>query len=190
MTDQKTDSEADNPAKPAKGVTLKGLQGGEPRKAGPVKGVKSLRWDRDPEILLRLETVAMMMVQGATVRMIAAAMGYSPTTAQKDKQRVETLWRREVEEAIDKHRAKSIAELSYIKSQAWATWRELSAVEKKKHLASIMRTIIEADDKINDLLGTKRPSTVNITHLSNPRELSDDELAAIAAGDYPTAGGQ
>jgi hypothetical protein len=181
-----SDSEPKTPQEQGQGVTLEGVT--EKGKAGPKKGRRSVRWDRDPEILYRLEQVAIMMTQGASLRMIAEAMSYSHTTAQKDVARVYTLWDREAAENVERHRLFSIGQYRLIQREAWSVWRGMSADDKKRTV-NPLRMIAEAESQIVGLQGTKKPEEVSLIRKMDPRELTDDELAAIIAGDNKTAGG-
>ena len=151
--------------------------------AGPRKGRKSIRWDRDPEILYRLEQVAIMHLQTASLRQIAEAMGYSHTTAKKDVERVYTLWQREAAEKVENQRLRSIANYRFVQAEAFSVWRELSADDKKKTFTPL-RVVMEAEREIMNLQGTKAPEVLSIKDddLFDPKELTDEQLAAIAAG--------
>jgi hypothetical protein len=175
-----TDSKPNEAPQPQTGVTLKGVTKGT--RAGPKKGTRSVRWDRDPEILYRLEQVAMMMTQGASLRMIAEAMDYSHTTAQKDVARVYTLWEKEATEKVERQRLFSINQYRLIQIEAWSVWRNMTKEERKKTV-NPLRMIAEAESQIVSLQGTKSPEEISLTRKTDPRELTDDELAAIAAGD-------
>jgi len=141
------------------GLTHKGVTGS---KAGPKTGVKSPRWDQDHDILLRLETVAIMVLQGASLRQIAEAMGYSHETARKDRERVRLLWRREAVDQVVEARNQSIAQIRLVQSEAWAVWRDMSR-EERKHMPAPLKTVLDAERQIIELQGSGLPAEHDVT---------------------------
>jgi hypothetical protein len=129
---------------------------GSSQGAGPKPGKKGIRWDRDPDILMRLEAVAGMLVRGAKLQMIAAAMQYSMTTAKRDVARVRLLWAREASAKAEAARDQSIAQLRAVQQQAWARW-------DAEHKAGFLRIVVDCEQVIADWLGiTKRETTVTL----------------------------
>lgn len=125
------------------------------------KGKKNVKWDRDPEILARLETVAQMIVRGARAWQIADSLGVSITTANRDIRRVRTLWSREAKKGVEKARQESIAQVRAVQQQAWMRY------DADKGLASL-RLILESERDIVALEGTSAPSGVEITSGGQP----------------------
>ncbi|GAB4528457.1 MAG: hypothetical protein OHK0046_47300 [Anaerolineae bacterium] len=151
-----------------------------PKPNQPVRrpGKKSIRWDNDPEILLRLSSVASLMIQGAKQHQIATTMNVSLDTARRDMKRVRTLWRREAESKIEDARATSIAQFEEVKLQAWKEHRNSSSPREK---VAWLRVIMEAESKIIELQGTKSPVLMDVTTAGKPlepRAMTDDELLA------------
>ena len=146
---------------------------------------KAVNWDEDTDIMRRLSTVASMMVQGAKTYQIAETMGYSLRTAQRDCNRVRDLWMREAALSVEESRAANIAQYEEIKASAWRQYRQ----DKSYYW---LKVVMDAENRISELQGTKRPLGVDITSkgeaLFSAREMSDDELAAIIAGE-PSGGG-
>lgn len=154
---------------------------------------KNVAWDTDVEILARLATVANMMVQGAKAHQIAGALSVNIRTAQRDMQRVYTLWRRDSMQQVDDARAKSIAHYEEIKTRAWEGYRKVSSAMNGTYspkLASEQRSWLElamkAESHIDRLLGleiTKLDIQGKIEHTINPEELTDDQLTTIIMGE-------
>lgn len=156
---------------------------------------QNVAWDTDVEILARLATVANMMVQGAKAYQIAEALSVNIRTAQRDMQRVYTLWRRDSMQQVDDARAKSIAQYEEIKTRAWEGYRKVSSVmnETKSYspkLANEQRGWLElalkTQAQIDKLLGleiTKLDIQAKIEHTINPEELTDDQLTTIIMGE-------
>lgn len=119
-------------------------------------GKKSIRWDRDPEILARLPAVAAMMLRGARVWQIAEAMLYSDRTAKEDMKRVRTLWREEAGDGVSEQRDRSVAHLREVQAHAWAKF-------DKSGDSRWLRVIREAEADIIRLQGTSRPIDVNVS---------------------------
>lgn len=152
------------------------------------EGKKSIRWDQDAEILARLTTVAAMMIQGAKGWQIAEALGYSLRSAYRDIDRVDTMWKREAANSVEQSRVRSIAQYREIQTQAWQQYRST----KKE---SWLRIAMDAQSQIDALEGTRKPVGVDVTTggeklTFNAKELTDDELAAIAAGSRSRTSGK
>jgi hypothetical protein len=161
---------------------LLGIGGNEEgvTKAGPEKGKKSTRWDDDLKILLRLEVVASMMAQNASLRQIAAALNYSTTTARKDLARVRTIWRKVATEKLEKARARSVAVHMEIESEMWNIWRAMNTDEKKRGV-HVLRTVIMAEKEVASLQGTIQApeQTLNLkgtAHAKDPLEDKDSDI--------------
>lgn len=115
---------------------------------------KRVPWDRDPNILRRLEVTAQMLLAGATLVQVAEATDCSVDTVKRDRKRVEELWRRESVDKVETLRGKSIAQYRRIQTQAWAEWQ-------KTHKGMYLRIISDTEEKISDLQGTKAPIQVD-----------------------------
>lgn len=154
---------------------------------------QNVAWDTDVEILARLATVANMMVQGAKAYQIAEALSVNIRTAQRDMQRVYTLWRRDSMQQVDDARAKSIAHYEEIKTRAWEGYRKVTSSMNGTYspkLANEQRSWLElamkAESHIDRLLGleiTKLDIQGKIEHTINPEELTDDQLTTIIMGE-------
>jgi hypothetical protein len=156
---------------------------------------QNIPWDQDIEILARLATVANLMVQGARGHQIAEALSIPIRTAQRDMQRVFTLWRRDSMQQVDDARAKSIAQYEEIKTRAWEGYRKASAEMSQSRVYSSkianqqqswLELAMKAQAQIDDLLGlkiTKLDIQGKIEHSINPEELSDDQLMTIIMGE-------
>jgi len=156
---------------------------------------KNIPWDQDEEILRRLATVANLIVQGAKGHQVAEALSIPIRTAQRDIQRVYTLWRRDSMQQVDDARAKSIAQYEEIKTRAWEGYRKASATMSEMRVYSPkiaseqrnwLETAMKAQAQIDKLLGleiTKMAVVGKIQHTINPEELSDEELLTIIMGD-------
>src|SRR3990172_2578037 len=159
---------------------VKPSEGGKPAKAGPKKGVKSKPWDEDPDILARLEAVAQMMLKGAKLWQIAAALNYSISTAKKDKERVKDLWQREAISDVIDARDRSIAQIRLVQLNAWQRF------EKDNNDPQWLRLVKDCERDIITLQGTERPvpQTLILENEDDQRpykDLSDAELAALLA---------
>jgi len=111
-------------------------------------------WDRDSVILRRLEVTAQLMIRGATNPQIADATSCSLDTARRDRERVEELWRRESQDTIQTLRARSVAQLREVQTQAWMEYR----ASKRP---SFLKIITDAEREITELQGTKAPMVVD-----------------------------
>lgn len=146
-------------------------------KNGPQKGKKSVRWDRDPVILLRLESVAQMMLRRARAWQIAETLDTSIATAKRDIRRVRILWRKASEHNIEEFRQGSLAQLFAIQQQAWTRFdgkqpSEEGSTERQAKKAGIrwLRLALECEREIMDLLGTKAPVKIAPTDPSGEKE--------------------
>lgn len=132
---------------------------------------KRVAWDRDPNILQRLEVTAQMILAGATLVQIADATGCSVDTVKRDRKRVEELWRRESVDKIETLRGKSIAQYRRIQAQAWAEWN-------KTRKGMYLRIISDTEEKISDLQGTKAPIQVDWRVEAEQHGIDTDALYA------------
>ena len=150
--------------------------GKRPRpKAGPKKGVKSVPWDEDPQILARLEPVSQMMLRRARLWQIGEALGYGITTARKDRERVKELWAREAAGAVDEHRQASLAQMRHLQQQAYAQYASTKDPQ-------LLRFVRECERDIILLEGTEKPSEHRLTLTGDERplkHLTDAELLAL-----------
>lgn len=148
-------------------------------------GKKSVRWDQDIEILQRLAVVSTMLLQGARPFQIAESMGTSLRTAFRDIGRVDELNRRAALADIETNRTRSIALLREVQTRAWELYRDS---EKTIDKLRALKEARECEEQIAALQGTKKPIGIDVTTKGDKltgvsaKELSDDELAGIAAG--------
>jgi hypothetical protein len=164
------------------------------------KGKKSVRWDRDPQILARLESVAQMMLRSARAWQIADALDVSLRTAKRDIRRVRTLWRRESERKIEESRQQSIAQIRAIQQQAWTEYDKVKRVgspvglpkaDKKGGKAAPPKTVgpksardgtawlklvRECEKDIVELEGTRAPLKVAPTDPTGEKEYGESGL--------------
>ncbi len=150
---------------------------------------KSVPWDKDPDILARLAMVATMMNQGALIHQIAAALGVSISTANRDVARVKELWRRASKDDIEDQRAASIASLIEIKTRAWEDYRAAKKSGGHGGMAAL-RLALDVEKEIAAMQGTKI-TKIDLTSqgesIADPRRYSDAELAAQLARLLPEA---
>jgi hypothetical protein len=144
----------------------------------PTKGKKSVRWDQDPEILARLESVAQMMSRGARPWQIAEALDTSLITARRDIRRVRILWNRESKKEIERSRQESLVRIKAVQQQAWARY---DAEPKKGY--RWLRLVLECEKQVIDIEGSKAPMKVAPTDPTgkkpyDPADLSDEERLA------------
>ncbi len=158
------------------------IDGEELAPVGPRKGRKSVAWMNDPAILMRLEIVSELMLQGGSNRRIGHALNYSHETARTDIERVRELWRKRATTLIVDQRAESIAQFRLLQEVAWSSW-------DKKHDLAALREIRECERQIVAILGTQAPKQIDML-LDDNRErpmenMTDEELQAILdADDY------
>lgn len=122
-------------------------------KAG--KGKISRGWRNDAEILNRLSTVADMMLRGHRAHQIAAALDCSLTTAKRDIARVRTMWSEESRSEIETAKDRSIEQYLLVIERAWQEF------ESKKS-SRFLSIIIEAQSKIDDIIGTRAPALLGV----------------------------
>jgi hypothetical protein len=152
------------------------------------KGKKSVKWDRDPDILARLEGVAQMMIRGAKAWQIAEAFDVSITTVNRDIRRVRILWRRESEQSIEESRQESLAKLRSLQQQALTEYdktarttfkgRDGQDVKGAKSSGAIrwLKFARECERDIVDLEGTRAPEKIAPTDPSGEKEYGSDGL--------------
>jgi Trp operon repressor len=143
---------------------------------------KSVAWDKDPDILARLNIVASMMNQGAKVHQIASSLACSISTANRDVARVKELWRRASKGEIEDKRAEVLAGLEEIKLLAYDDYR--AAKQEKRGGMAALRLALDAQKEIAAVLGVKI-TNIDLTSkgekISDARAWTDDELAALLA---------
>lgn len=176
MADEKTEQTKQDPPKPQILSQVAPAKGG---KTGPRKGEKSKRWDKDPVILARLESVSQMLLRGAKLWQIAEAFQYSITTAKKDVVRVRLLWADEARDKVSDNRDRSIAELRSLQTVAWAEY------DKNKKNLGALREIRECERLIVELQGTRAPLVVDLTKMSDA-ELVQHIASILGVQDSPT----
>lgn len=125
--------------------------------SAPRKGKRSRRWDRDPDVLMRLESVAQLMLRGAKIWQIAEAMGYSFSTARRDIQRVRKMWATETGHKLGELRDASVAQLREVQLRAW---QEYDKAQRKN--PSWLRLIRDCELDIVNLQGTKAPEVLDV----------------------------
>lgn len=134
------------------------------------KGKKAVRWDKDPDILFRLDTVAAMMLEGAKPYQIAASMHYDWNTAKRDMQRVEELWRRQIGKSIADKRSEAVAQWRHVLMHAWAQFRSSKNVVW-------LRVVTEAQANIDLIEGTRAPKEISVGISLSPE--AEKALAAL-----------
>jgi hypothetical protein len=156
----------------------------KPKVSLPRKGKRSVNWYDDVEILSRLSVVAELMLRRATAAMIAQTLNCSIITAKRDVGRVKELWRSQSLETITDHRAESVSQYRMVQQRAW---EEYLAKDKKTRDPRYLATVIDAQSKIDELEGTKKPTLALIGNVpldeKAPEELTDKELEHILLDD-------
>lgn len=77
-------------------------------------------WSQDPDILARLETVEAMYLDGYSNAAIAAAVGTSRVTVQRDLERLESVWLKHIEASQDRLRGRAVRRLEHVYQRALA----------------------------------------------------------------------
>jgi hypothetical protein len=152
----------------------------------PKKGKKSVRWDRDPEILARLESVNQMMLRGAQRWQIADALDISLRTASRDINRVRILRRRAAERDVEEKVNDSVGQFQAVRQEAWLRYDEIKKANPTA-AARWLKLITEATKEIGELWGLRKlsielsgPDGGPVEHkgvgLPNLDALSDEEF--------------
>jgi len=144
-----------------------------------------VKWSNDPEILARLEVVSELMLEGAKgwqiMQSISATLPegetYSWATAKRDMQRVRILWGQASEAEVIKNRDRSINQYRLIIQRAWRDYANSRVQPTGPRNTTILRTIIDAENHIAELQGTKSP----ILYV-NLEDMSDEQLDALSKG--------
>jgi len=136
---------------------------------------KNIKWDRDPEILARLETVAQMMIQGAQRWQIAQGLGVSLRTAARDMNRVRILWRRNTVEVLEDLRLEHREGIRFIQGQAYDQYLTDRADGYKW-----LKLALECERDLVDLDGVNAPLKVAPTDPTGKHEYSGDALSDTA----------
>jgi hypothetical protein len=151
-------------------------------------GKRKIRWDRDPDILARLEGVAQMMIRGGKAWQIADAFDVSLRTANRDIRRVRILWKRESEQSIEKSRQESLAKLRALQQQALTeydkvarqTFKDRDGKEikgaKTRGALQWLKFARECEQDIVALEGTRAPDKIAPTDPSGEKEYGSDSL--------------
>lgn len=140
------------------------------RKPGPVKGKKSVPWEQDPEILVVVERVSQMLLAGARIWQIAAAIQSSMPTAVEYAKRARKLWRDEARDQVKANRDRAVAQLRLLQTKVWAEVNKEDQLDIEK-----VRMIRQCEVDIAKLQGTEEPVSVRV------RNISDAELKAEVA---------
>lgn len=153
------------------GASERKLPEKERGKPGVPKGQKAVAWETDHAILLRLETVSAMMLQGAKMFQIAEALGYSLDTAYEDRKRVKRLWAQGSERSIRANRNRSIAQYREQQAEAWAEYRKYKS-------PSWLRLVMDIEDRITKLQGTEQHK-LDLTSKGKQVGVTVDDMADI-----------
>jgi hypothetical protein len=120
---------------------------------------------------------------GASYAAIGENLGISQQAAYKCVKRVLENILADTKENVETVRQMEIERIDRMIMSIWspATHGSLGAIDR----------VVKLSERRARLLGLDMPvkQDVSIQQKTNPKELTDDELAAIAAGDYPRAGG-
>jgi hypothetical protein len=119
------------------------------------KGKISKNWRNDAEILTRLAAVAEMMLRGAKSHQIAVALNESLTTAKRDIGCVRALWSEESRGEIEAVKDQSLEQYNLVITKAWAEF------EKNKS-ARFLSVVLDAQGKIDDIVGTRAPTLLGV----------------------------
>jgi hypothetical protein len=131
------------------------------------KGKRSIPFDEDPEIMVRLDAVSQMVIAGVKAHNIAATFDYSLASAKRDVARVKQLWNQQAQDGINEARATSLATYREIITR---TFEELGKPENagRKHL--LFGVIVAAQKEIDRILGVGPQSVV----VSGSVEVTED----------------
>jgi hypothetical protein len=155
------------------------------------KGKKSVRWDRDHQILARLESVAQMMLRSAHSWQIADALDVSIRTAKRDMRRVRILWRQASERKVEASRQQSIAQIRAIQQQAWTEYDKVKRIGSSKDgedgkgktgpksardATAWLKLVRECEKDIMELEGTRAPLKVAPTDPTGEKEYGESGL--------------
>lgn len=153
------------------GASERKLPEKERGKPGVPPGKKAVAWDIDPDILLRLETVSSMMLQGAKAFQIAESLGYSLDTAYEDIKRVKKLWRKGSERTVIGNRDRSIAQYREQQAEAWQQYR-------KDKSPAWLRLVMDIEDRVARLQGTEQHK-VDVTTKGKSIGVTVDDMSDI-----------
>jgi hypothetical protein len=113
------------------------------------KGKKSIPFDKDPEILARLATVAEMMLVGAKAFQIAASMNCSIATAKRDIGRIRQLWKDDARDEVDSFRPAALALYRLIIMRAWEEYGKKDNANKRDRYLTLIIATQKHMDRIN-----------------------------------------
>lgn len=115
------------------------------------KGKKSLAWNKDPEILARMERVEALVLAGHSNLAIAKFLKVSEPTVRRDRLRIAQLWRDKVGADIASMRGRSFSQYARIAKQADQQYK----ITKDPQF---LRIVLETERSIVNLLGTQLPA--------------------------------
>ena len=135
-------------------------------------GKKSVRWDRDPDIMFRLTEVAQLMIRGSTLPQIAQELEISIRTASRDVRRVKILWRRQAVREIEELRQSHRARLDWMFQQALEQFVDGKLKEEPapRGLQAWLRLAADIEGEIVNLDGAARPTKVALTDPEGKQE--------------------
>lgn len=135
-------------------------------------GKKSVRWDRDPDIMFRLTEVAQLMIRGNTLPQIAQELDVSIRTASRDVRRVKTLWRRQAVREIEELRQGHRARLDWLFQQALTQFMENQPAEgpPPRGLQAWLKLAADIEGELIDLDGVAKPVKVALTDPEGKQE--------------------
>jgi hypothetical protein len=112
------------------------------------KGKKSIAWDRDPEILARLASVAEMLLVGAKPYQIALALNEALSSAKRDVARVKQLWQEEARDEIDTSRNAALAQYKLVLMRAWDEYGKKENAGRKHLFLNIVTSTQKEIDRV------------------------------------------
>jgi len=135
-------------------------------------GKKSVRWDRDPDIMFRLTEVAQLMIRGSTLPQIAQELKVSIRTASRDVRRVKILWRRQAVREIEELRQGHRARLDWMFQQALNQFMagKLKEEPAPRGLQAWLKLAADIEGEIVNLDGAARPTKVALTDPEGKQE--------------------
>ncbi len=135
-------------------------------------GKKSVKWDRDPEIMLRLTSVAQLMIRGVSLPQIAQALDVCTRTASRDVRRVRTLWRRQSVREIEELRQGHRARLDWMFQQALDQFMDGKVAEgpPPRGLQAWLKLAADIERELIDLDGAAQPVKVALTDPEGKQE--------------------
>ena len=127
------------------------------------------------ELEQRRKVVASNILAGANYRDISAALGVSLGTVANDVKMVLQRWQKENVQVLDEHLQIDLRRIDTALNAIWAD------VQDGKYGA--IDRLLRLLERRAKMIGYDQPEKIDLNKKTDPRELTDDELAAIAAGD-------